>query len=65
MKTFNKWLVYGQVNGHKRIATPGFNTKKEAIQALTMAGFKKISDNLWEDSLGQLFYIEKNIKEYK
>lgn len=42
----------------------GFKTKKEAIDALTTAGFKKLDNNLWGDSLGQQFFIEKNIKEY-
>ena len=64
MKIFGKWLVYGKVNGKARIACNGFNTKKEAIQALSMAGFKRLNDNLWEDSLGQQFFIEKNTKEY-
>ena len=64
MKTFGKYLVYGKVNGKKRIASSGYNTKKEAINALTTAGFKRLDDNLWEDHLGQQFSVEKNTKEY-
>ena len=62
MKIYKKWLVMGTVNGKSRVAT-SFNTKKEAEVALTLA-MNKVGD-MWEDSLGQKFFIEKNVKEYK
>ena len=62
MKAFGKWLVMATVNGKSRIAHPVFKTKKEAEITLASAGFKKVDENLWEDSLGQQFYIEKNKK---
>lgn len=61
MKIFGKWLV---IHDKNRIASSGYNTKKEAIDALATAGFKRLGDNIWEDSLGQQFFIEKNTKEY-
>lgn len=63
MKVYKKWLVLGSVNDHSRVAT-SFTTKAEAVSILNKT-FKKLGDNLWEDSMGQRFYIEKNIKEYK
>lgn len=65
MKVFNKWLVMGKVGDNVRLAHPGFKTKNDAIYALNNAGFKRLSDNSWEDSFGQQFYITKNTKEYK
>lgn len=62
MKIFGKWLVYGNVNGKKRLAAH-FGTKKDAIEALNEA-FNKVSETEWEDRLGQKFTIEKNTKEY-
>lgn len=62
MKVFGKWLVYGEVNGKKRLASH-FRTKKDTIEALNKA-FNKVSETEWEDSLGQIFTIEKNTKEY-
>ena len=62
MTAFGKWLVFAESNGSKRLAHPGFKTKKEAEITLASAGFKKVDENLWEDSLGQQFYVEKNKK---
>ena len=62
MKIFGKWLVYGNVNGNKRLAAH-FRTKAEAIEALNQA-FKRNNNNEWEDNLGQKFTIEKNKTEY-
>lgn len=64
MKVYGKWLVMGTVNGHKRIAS-SFMTKKDAIETLEICGFKRLENNLWEDSLGQKFFIEKNTKEWR
>ena len=64
MKIFNKYLVMAQVNGKSRLAHPGFKTRKEAVATLDMT-FSKINDNLWEDSFGQQFWIEKNTNEYR
>jgi len=64
MKVFKKWLIYGLSNGKARIAT-SFHKKEDAIDALNSAGFKRLEDNLWEDRIGQRFFIEKNAKEYK
>lgn len=63
MKVFGKWLVKGTVNGKSRVAS-SFMSKKEAIEALDLH-FKKISDTEWQDTLEQIFTIEKNTKEYK
>jgi hypothetical protein len=30
-----------------------------------LAGFKRLSDNLWEDSKENKFFVEKNTKEYR
>lgn len=63
MKIFGKWLVYGNVNGKKRMAAH-FRTKADAIEALDRAGFEKIGKEEWKDRLGQTFTIEKNKAEY-
>ena len=65
MKTLNKWLVIGTVNGKDRIACSGFATKKVAAERLDLVGFTRVGENQWQDSLGQNFRIEKNTKEYK
>lgn len=62
MKTFGKWLVMATVNDKSRIAHPGFKTRKEAEITLASAGFERVNENLWKDSLGQQFYIKKNEK---
>lgn len=64
MKVFGKWLVMGIINRKYRIAS-SFMTKEDAIEALNNCGFKRLDNNLWEDSLGQKFFIEKNMKEWK
>lgn len=69
MKVYGKYLVMAYHEGFKerRIAST-FMTKREAIEALNRCfgkTGKRINDNLWEDSLGQRFYVEKNTKEYK
>ena len=69
MTVYGKWLVMARVERQDvpRIAS-SFNTKKDAIEALDRAFIKKgkkLNSNLWEDSLGQQFYIEKNTKEYR
>lgn len=69
MKVLGKWLIMAGHEGdtRSRIAL-SFSTKKEAIERLdhTFKGNfgKKISENLWQDRMGQLFWIEKNTKEY-
>lgn len=63
MKIHKKWLVVGIVGNRKRIAT-SFRTIKEAEYALDFAGFIRNDVNEWQDSLGQIFKIEKNTKEY-
>ncbi len=69
MKVYGKWLVMGRVERKDtpRIAS-SFMTKKDAIEALDRAFLKngkKLNSNLWEDSMGQQFYIEKNTKEWR
>ena len=64
MKTFGKYLVMTNIDGKAKQAHPGFKTRKDAVATLDMT-FEKISDNLWKDSKGQEFWIEKNTKEYK
>lgn len=63
MKAFGKYLVMVNVNGSSKIAHPGFKTRKDAVSTLNMT-FSKVNDNLWEDSLGQKFWIKKNTTEY-
>ena len=63
MKAFGKYLVMVNVNGKSKIAHPGFKTRKDAVSMLNMT-FSKVNDNLWEDSLGQKFWIKKNTTEY-
>lgn len=63
MKVFGKWLVMGMVDNKAHIIA-SFRTKKETVEALGVSGFKK-DGTLWEDSKGNKFYIEKNVKEYK
>ena len=64
MKVYGKWLVkaYVLTTDTPRIAST-FNTRKECTDRLDTC-FKKVHENLWEDSLGQRFYIEKNTNEY-
>ena len=64
MKVFGKYLVKARVNGNTRLAHPGFNTKKDAVERLNEC-FERISDNLWKDRHGQEFFIEKNTVEYR
>lgn len=64
MKVYGKYLVMGTVNGKAGIISHA-RTKKDAIINLSLAGMKRISDNLWEDSASNKFFIEKNTKEYK
>jgi hypothetical protein len=64
MKVFGKWLVMGMVNNKAQIVA-SFKTNKDAVEALELAGFKRLSDNLWEDSKENKFFVEKNIKEYR
>ena len=64
MKVFGKYLVFGITNGKKWQVCSGFKTRKEAIENLTLAGFERMSDNIWIDSKKQVFFIEKNTVEY-
>jgi hypothetical protein len=64
MKVFGKWLVMGMVNNKAQIVA-SFKTNKDAVEALELAGFKRLSDNLWEDSKENKFFVEKNVKEYR
>ena len=64
MKVYNKWLIIGKVDESTRIAT-SFMKKQDAIDLLDRTKLKRVNDNLWEDSLGQQFYIEKNTREYR
>jgi hypothetical protein len=64
MKVFGKWLVMGMI-GNKAQIVASFKTNKDAVEALELAGFKKLSDNLWEDSKENKFFVEKNVKEYR
>lgn len=64
----NEFLVMAYTEGleGRRIAS-SFSTRKEAVDTLNRVFGKKgrrIKDNMWEDSLGQRFYIEEN-KEVK
>lgn len=59
----NKYLVIAYTEGFEdhRIAAL-FETKKEAIATLNRCigkNGRRLDKNLWEDSLGQRFYIEK------
>jgi hypothetical protein len=64
MKVFGKWLVMGMIDNKAQIVA-SFKTNKDAVEALELAGFKRLSDNLWEDSKENKFFVEKNIKEYR
>jgi hypothetical protein len=64
MKVFGKWLVMGMIDNKAQIVA-SFRTNKDAVEALELAGFKRLSDNLWEDSKENKFFVEKNIKEYR
>jgi hypothetical protein len=64
MKVFGKWLVMGMINNKAQIVA-SFKTNKDAVEALELAGFKRLSDNLWEDSKENKFFVEKNVKEYR
>jgi hypothetical protein len=64
MKVFGKWLVMGIIDNKAQIVA-SFRTNKDAVEALELAGFKRLSDNLWEDSKENKFFVEKNIKEYR
>jgi hypothetical protein len=64
MKVFGKWLVMGMIDNKAQIVA-SFRTNNDAIEALELAGFKRLSDNLWEDSKENKFFVEKNIKEYR
>jgi hypothetical protein len=64
MKVFGKWLVMGMIDNKAQIVA-SFRTNKDAVEALELAGFKRLSDNLWEDSKENKFFVEKNVKEYR
>jgi hypothetical protein len=64
MKVFDKWLVIGTVDNKTHIVA-SFRTNKDAVESLELAGFKRLSDNLWEDSKENKFFVEKNVKEYR
>lgn len=67
MKVFGKWLVLGnigKIDGVDIVAS-SFMTRKDAVDGLETSGFRRLSDNEWEDSLGRRFHIEKNTKEWK
>lgn len=63
MKVYRKWLVLGRVNGKSGIFA-SFNTKKGAEEAMELAGFKRLGQNLWSDSNDNKFFIDKNVKEF-
>ncbi len=63
MKVIKKWLIMGKVNGKGQIIGSA-HTKKEAIELLTLAEMEKVNESFWKDSDENLFFIEKNIKEY-
>lgn len=62
-KVFDKWLVYGMKDGHKRIVT-SFHTKKQAVEELNK-NFKNTGDDEWEDVFGEVFTIAKNTVEFE
>ncbi len=48
----------------KKGVTASYDSKKEAEAALNEL-FQKFDENLWGDSKGNRFHIEKNTKEYR
>lgn len=65
MKVFGKYLLINVVDGQRKIAS-SFMTKKDAIEALDACiGVNRLEDNLWEDKSHNVYFIEKNTKEYR
>ena len=65
MKVFGKYLLINVVDGQRKIAS-SFMTKKDAIEALDVCiGLNRLGDNLWEDNSHNVYFIEKNTKEYR
>jgi hypothetical protein len=64
MKVLDKWLVMRIINNKAQIVA-SFRTNKDAVEALELAGFKRLETNLWEDSKENKYFIKKNTKEYR
>lgn len=66
MKVYGKYLVMARCyEGDRNRVAASFMTKKEAVETLDRIFKKRINNNLWEDKLGQQFFVIKNTKEYK
>ena len=63
MKVYGKWLVKVNLNGTEYIAA-SYRTNREAKEFLNST-MTVIGQNLWQDSQGNVFHIEKNVKEYR
>ena len=63
MKVFGKWLLYQQNKEGKKAIVTWSDTKK-SLEELIQYNLKKIDKNLWTND-ESIFWIEKNVKEYR